>query len=230
MFLRRAATPLLALALLTACGGGGGDDESAGDLLGRAKATLDEAESVHFTLTSDDAPSSGTVLLGGEGDLARPMSFAGTLQVQTLAGAVDVDVVSVDGTVYARLPFTSGFSVVDPADFGVGDPAALLDPDTGISQLLTAAESAELGDERRIDGEVVREVSADLPGDLVQELLTSADPSRPVEAQLSIATESGELRRVVLTGPFYAADQDATFTLELSDFGADVDISAPPTG
>jgi hypothetical protein len=34
----------------------------------------------------------------------------------------------------------------------------------------------------------------------------------------------------VLTGPFYEAGKDATFTLELSDFGADVHITAPPTG
>jgi lipoprotein LprG len=45
-----------------------------------------------------------------------------------------------------------------------------------------------------------------------------------------VATDSGELRRAELTGPFFAAGQDATFTLELSDFGADVDITAPPAG
>ena len=51
-------------------------------------------------------------------------------------------------------------------------------------------------------GEVVREVSAQLPGDLVQRVLTSKDPSKPVHA---------------------------TFTLDLSDFGAHVAITAPPT-
>ena len=101
-----------------------------------------------------------------------------------MGSTVDLEVVSVDGTVYAQLPFTSGFSVVDPAQFGFGDPGALLDPDTGISQLLAEAESAELGEERRVDGEVVREVTAELPGDLVEQILTSADPSQPVQAQL----------------------------------------------
>jgi hypothetical protein len=51
-----------------------------------------------------------------------------------------------------------------------------------------------------------------------------------VQARFSIATESGEMRRAELTGPFFAADEDASFTLDLSDFGADVEISAPPTG
>ncbi|GAA3163793.1 hypothetical protein GCM10010531_14840 [Blastococcus jejuensis] len=229
---RRAAflvTTALAAAVLAGCGGGD-PEESAADLLARAKTALDDASSAHFVLDSENAPTTGTALVGGEGDIARPSSFEGTLKVVALGSTVDLDVVSVDGTVYAQLPFTSSFSVVDPAQFGFGDPGALLDPDTGISQLLAEAESAELGEERRVDGEVVREVTAELPGDLVEQILTSADPSQSVQARFSIASDSGELRRAELTGPFFAADEDATFTLDLSDFGADVEISAPPTG
>lgn len=230
MSIRRWGVPFLVVAAVLSGCGGGEPEESAGDLLSRAKTTLDETESVHFVLTSDNAPTSGTLLVGGEGDIARPSSFQGTLEVLALGSTADLEVVSVDGTVYAQLPFSSGFSVVDPAQFGFGDPGALLDPDTGISQLLAEAENAELGEERRVDGEVVREVTADLPGELVEQILTSEDPSTPVQARFSIAPDSGELRRAVLIGPFFSADDDATYTLELSDFGADVEITAPPTG
>jgi hypothetical protein len=233
MPLRRSAVPLLALALiavpgLAACGGG--SDQSAPDLLAHAKQTLDETESLHFVLDSEGAPETGTELVGGEGDIARPASFEGTLKVLAMGSTLDLAVVSVDGTVYARLPFTSGFTVVDPAQFGFGDPGALIDPETGISQLLAGAESPELGEERRVDGEVVREVTAELPGDLVEQILTSEAPTRPVRARFSIAEESGQLLRAELTGPFFSAEDDATYTLELSDFGADVDITAPTTG
>jgi lipoprotein LprG len=228
----RARTTVLALTLLlapavTACSSE--PEESASDLLERARTTLDDAQTAHFVLDSDGAPSTGTALVGGEGDIARPASFSGTLSVTALGGAIEVDVVSVDGTVYAQLPFPQGFSVVDPAQFGVGDPGALLDPETGISQLLTGAQDAQLGEEKRVDGEVVREVTAAIPGDLVEQVLTSKDPDQAVQARMSIATDSGQLRRVELTGPFFAADQDATYTLALSDFGADVEITAPPT-
>jgi lipoprotein LprG len=234
MPLRRTGSTLLALAVFAVpvLAGCGSDEpeESAADLLARAKTVLDDAESAHFVLDSEGAPDSGTALIGGEGDIARPSSFEGTLKVRALGASLDLEVVSVDGTVYAQLPFTSSFSVVDPAQFGFGDPGALLDEETGISQLLAEAESAELGEERRVDGEVVREVTAELPGELVEQILTSADPSQPVQGQFSIATESGELRRAVLTGPFFDAEDDATFTVDLSDFGADVEITAPPTG
>jgi hypothetical protein len=234
--MRRTAAPLLALVLLavpvlTACSGDDAPEtDSAPDLLAHAKHTLDEAQSVHFVLDSEGAPDAGTALVGGEGDIARPAAFDGTLKVLAMGSTLDLAVVSVDGTVYAQLPFTSGFSVVDPAQFGFGDPGALIDPGTGISQLLAEAESAELGEERRVDGEVVREVTADLPGELVDQLLASEDPARAVRARFSIAEESGELLRAELTGPFFAAEDDATYILELSDFGADVEITAPTPG
>ena len=236
MALRRAVLALLALILLTApvlsaCGGSGdGSAQAAPQLLARAKTTLDKAPSAHFVLTSSGAPTTGTALVGGEGDIARPSSFQGTLKVLAAGATVDLKVISVAGTVHAQLPFTTTYSVVDPAAFGFGDPGALLDPDTGISQLLKGATSAKLGSEKRVNGEVVREVSADLPGALVQKILTSKDPSKPVKAQFSIASDSGQLRRAVLTGPFFSATEEATFTLDLSKFGAHVSITAPPTG
>lgn len=232
MKVRTTAALLLTVAVLAGCTGGGGDAdaESAGDLLARAKTVLDDASSAHFVLTSEGAPAGGTVLLGGEGDIARPASFSGTLQVQAFGSAIDAQVVSVDGVVYAQLPLTRGFSVVDPATIGVGDPGALIDPDTGISQLLTAVQSPQAGEESRVDGEVVREVSGTLPGDLVADLLTSEDPTQDVDAVFSVASDSGELRQVVLTGPFFAADGSGSYTIVLSDFGADVQITAPPTG
>jgi hypothetical protein len=232
--LRRRGVALLALTLfagpvLTGCSGGS-SEESAPDLLAHAKHTLDEASSAHFVLSSEGAPETGTSLVGGEGDIARPSSFDGTLKVNALGSTLDLEVVSIDGTVWAQLPFASSFSEIDPAQFGFGDPGALLDPDSGISQLLGEATGAKLGEERRVDGEVVREVTAEIPGDLVEQILTSADPSQSVQARFSIAPDSGELRRAELTGPFFTAEDDATYILELSDFGADVEITAPPTG
>jgi lipoprotein LprG len=230
---RRAALLLVVLlvAALSACSGGnGGSGESAQQLLARAKQTLDGTPTVHFLLSSTRAPATGTLLTGGEGDIQRPTSFQGTLKVQVNGAGVDLAVVSIGGTVYARLPLTSGFNVVDPAAFGFGDPGALLDPGTGISQLLTAVQSPRLGDQKRVGGEVVREVTGTLPGSLVQRLLTSKDPAKPVPARFSVATGSGQLRQVVLTGPFFTATADGTYTLQLSKFGDRVSITAPPTG
>src|SRR3954465_94180 len=230
MLLRRAVVPLVAAVLLAGCSGAGSSGTSAPDLLAKAQKTLDAADSAHFVLTSDGAPSTGTLLVGGDGDVERPSSFQGTLKVQTGGSTADLKVVSVGGTVYAQLPFLPTYSVIDPAQFGFGDPGALLDPGTGISQLLAKAEDAELGDEKGGGGGGGRGGPAPPPGQPRADLLTSKDPSQPVTARFSIATDSGELRRAELTGPFFVAEDDGTYTLELSDFGEDVQIPAPATG
>ncbi|MGZ4666726.1 MAG: LppX_LprAFG lipoprotein, partial [Frankiaceae bacterium] len=154
MPLRRAGASWLALALLlvgllSGCSGGS-KQETAADLLARAKTSLDGTKSVHFTLTSQGAPTTGTSLLGGDGDIARPSSFQGTLKVRATGATVDLKVISVNGKVYAQLPFTTSYSVVDPASFGFGDPGKLLDPGTGVSQFLAKAQNAALGDEKRV--------------------------------------------------------------------------------
>ena len=227
---RRGGLALLAVAVLTPLAGcSGGSEESPTELLARARTTLDDASSVHFTVDTPEPPDTAAGLVGGEGDLLRPSSFQGTLQVLVAGNPVEVDVVSVDGMVYAQLPFTSGFRIVDPADFGIGDPAGLLDPEAGISQLLESVEDPQLGEERRVDGEVVREVSGRIPGDLVEQLLTSEDPGQPVDVTFAITAEGAELRRAELTGPFFTAEDDATYVVELTGYGADVEISAPPT-
>jgi outer membrane lipoprotein-sorting protein len=232
VLLRRAAfalmAVLLALPVLAGCTGGGSGD-SATELLAKAKKTLDATKTVHFVLTSTGAPATGTILTGGEGDIARPSSFQGTLKFQAVGSNVDLKVISSGGTVYAQLPFAQSYSTIDPAAFGFGDPGKLLDPKTGISQLLTATTNPKLGDQKRVNGVVVREVTGQLPGDLVAKLLTSKDPSKPVQARYSIATDSGQLLRAALTGPFFDATQNGTYTLDLSKYGADVTITAPPT-
>lgn len=231
--LRRVALALIAtlvaLPVLAGCTGGG-SSQSAPDLLAKAKQTLDAAKTVHFALASSGAPSSGTVLTGGDGDISRPSSFRGTLKVTVVGSSVDLKVVSIGGTVYAQLPFAPNYSTIDPAAFGFGDPGKLLDPNTGISQLLTKAQNPKLGAEKRVGGELVRQVTATLPGQLVADLLTSKDPTKPVAAEFFIAEDSGQLRRASLTGPFFSADQNGTYTLDLSKYGADVSITAPPTG
>lgn len=228
---------LTAVVVVLVAGCSGSEDEGPGaaadgakELLVRSKEVIDAAESAHFTITSADVPEGGTALVGGEGSAARPAQFEGSLEVSFGGTTATVGVISTDGTVYAKLPFASAYAETDPAQFGFGDPGLFMDPDTGVSNLLVEATGARQTGNSRIGSEVVQEVEASIPGTVVRDLLVSADPTVAVDATFSIVAESGELRRAVVTGPFFDKDVESTFTIVLDRYGEKVDIRAPSTG
>jgi lipoprotein LprG len=81
--------------------------------------------------------------------------------------------------------------------------------------------------EQRIGDDVVTEIDGSLPGSLVDDLLTSADPAKPVKAKLYITNSTKQLRRAVLVGPFFDKAQESTFDLLLDKYGDPVTITAP---
>lgn len=234
MTLRRLPLPVLVVALLgAACGSGGSQPSSGADphtLLTQAKAAVDAASAVHFTIASQNAPSSGsgTYITSGDGDAQRPDSVTGTLEVVVSGLPVKLGIVSTGGTFYVRLPFTTGYQATNPAAYGFGDPGKLLDPTAGLSSLLTDATSASLDGTDRLNGEELEEVKVTLPGKPVAALLTSADPSQAVQGRIGLVPSSHQVRRVVLTGPFFDAHQSSTFTLILDRYGETVQITPPP--
>jgi len=217
----------ISLAALAACGG---PPSSPTALLRHAKQAVDGASSAHFQLRSSGAVGSGTALIGGEGDIKRPDGFHGTLQVSASGFDVEVPVVSVGGAFYARDPLTGRWTKTNPASYGFGDPAQLASPQHGLSSLLLLCQSPTLKDDDRYNGAQLHEVGCALPGHAVAALLTSAAPSQPVAATFGIDAVSGQLRRVVLNGPFYNATSPSTFTLVVVNYGENVSITPPPSG
>jgi lipoprotein LprG len=230
----RIATPRLIAALLAASAAAlascGGPPPNPSTLLSQAKQRFDSAPSAHFQLSSSGAPGIGTMIVGGEGDIKRPDSFQGTLHVSAGGFNVDVQVVSVGSAFYVRDPLTGRFGKTNPAAYGFGNPAQLISPQNGLSSLVLLCQATTLRSDDRYNGEQLHEVGCSLPGQAVASLLTSAAPSQPVAATFGIDTSSGQLRRVVLTGPFYSATTPSTYTLVVANYGENVSITLPPAG
>ncbi len=225
---RKASVAAVALAL-AACSGGGDDasDTAPAERLERAADLLDQTSSVRFTVEGENLPDSGTAVIGAEGVAAPPGSFDGDIRVRRAGLSATVEVVSVDGQVWAKLPLTDEFAVVDPEDLGFPDPGVLLDPDRGVGRLLRSAENVAASDEVRLDGDVLSQVTATLPGGLVGDVLTIADRGAEVAATFALDPDTGHLRRAVLTGPFLTSDGDQTYSVLLADYDRQVEISAP---
>ena len=219
----------LALALIPlACGGSSsapkGNPET---LLQQAKATLDAANSVHFKLTSSNVGSGGTNLTGGEGDLVRPDAMQGTFTVTISGFSADVKVVTKGGTFMAELPFSNSYKVTNPSSFGLENPAKLMDPDTGLTNLLTEAQNPKFSNQVRIGGELLYTITFTVPGSSIP-VLPDANSSKPVDAVAAINPSNHQLRQITLTGPFTSSSSNSTFELTLTNYNEPVTITLPP--
>jgi lipoprotein LprG len=218
---------VLAALALASCSDSSASSDDPRELLAEAKRQLDAAPSARFVLTTAEVPTGTASLIGGKGVLARPAKFQGELNVRIGQGTATVSLISVDGDVFAKLPFATTYSQTDPAHFGLGDPGALMDPDKGVSTLLVKATNPKLGEKTRLGSEVLQEVRAKLPGRLIGDLLVNADPAKAVAATFGLAEPKGEVRRVTLVGPFFRSDVNSTLTIVLDRYGEKVTITAP---
>lgn len=222
------------LALAACSDDGSGDDGGSGDSqpedatarLEAAADLLDGTSGVTFALEGTDLPDSGTVILGGEGVAVPPDALEGEIRLLFNGLPTTIPVVSVDGDLYADM-LGSGFEVVDADTLGFSDPGALIDPERGVSRLLRSGSDVAAGDEVRVDSEVYDQITSTLPGELVDRVLTLADPAAQVEATWAIDPDTGQLRRATLTGAFYDSGDSSTYTVTLDDYDEPVEISAP---
>ena len=220
-----AVAAVVAAFTLAGCGGPSSDPAT---LLRQAKQVVDSAPSAHFELTSSPVKGSGPFITGGSGNMKRPNSFTGSLSVDFSGLSLSIQVVAIGGVFYAQLPTSTSFQKTDPTAYGFGDPSMFLDPNHGLSNLLTICTQPSLGSDDRNNGEELHEVNCSLPGSAVASLLTDAAPSQPVSATFGIAATSNQLRKVVLTGPFYMGAGTTTFTLIIDGYGKSVTITPPP--
>lgn len=228
--LRRVAATVTTITLLAAqaCTAGSGDDEGGGsdDALAEAKQQLDESSAVDLELTTDELPEGVEGILSAVGTATHAPAFEGDLTVRVNNLTADVPVISVDGAVYAKLPFSTEFVEVDPADYAAPDPAELMAPEGGISAWLTAVEGVEQGDEVRSGESVLTTYSGTLPGKAVASVLPSADAAAAFDAEFRL-DDDDRLVDAVISGPFYGRGGDVTYDLSVSGYGTSKDITAP---
>lgn len=219
----------VALSLASGCGGGSSSAPK-GDprvLLQQAKMKLDATPSAHFTLTSQNVTGSGTNLVGGEGDLARPDQLKGSFTVSIDGFDAKVNVVAKNGVFAAQLPFQTHYTRTDPGKFGLTDPSQLLAPNHGLSSLLTAGTGAHYTGQERIGGELLYEITTTVPGSAIP-VLPDANAAQPVTLVAAINPKTYETRQISLTGPFTSATSNSTFVVTLTNYGEPVTITLPP--
>ncbi|MGH3351783.1 MAG: LppX_LprAFG lipoprotein [Nocardioides sp.] len=220
---------LAALLVMTSCGD---EDPTKGrtpkQVLAAAQKSLDETSGINFSIASDDLPEGITTLKKATGTLTRKPAFEGKLTVPVMGTEAQVDVVSVDNVVYAKLPFTTAFQELDPADYGVPDPAALIAPETGISSLLAATENLKIGKSVRggaDNDEILSTYTGTLPDTAVKKILAGATGEFDVTY---IVNDTDQLTEATIKGHFSGEGEAAySYTIDVSEYGVEKEITKP---
>ncbi len=194
--------------------------------LGVIKATVDKATYVQMRLTSRDVADDAQGVLAATGVGAHPPAFKGVVTARVKGIQADIDIIAVGGKVYAKLPLLPGMREVSPKDLGAPDPATLFSPDKGITSLLTATKSPAFGEPTRSGSEVLATIHGTLAGQRIVDIFWTGDPAADFGVTYGYVEDSGELRTVELTGPFFGSTI-SSYQLTLDQYGQKVDIVAP---
>ena len=222
---------MLAAALLLA-GCQGDSDEKKTDTselqkrLSAARTVIDEAETIEVSLVAKSLPDGTTGLLSATGQGNHSPAFKGKVKVVTGGSTLSADVVSAEGTLKAKTSFSPLFLTIDPESLGAPDPAALLDAENGVSQILEQTEGLEEGEQSRDGSDVLTTINGTLPGSVVSTIIPSADETKSFNVTYRL-TEDDELRDATITGPFYPGGGNVTYTVKLGTSDEPVTIKVP---
>jgi lipoprotein LprG len=210
-------------------GGNGqtGDDPVA--LLTAAKKTIDEAASVHIVLTGRDLPETAQTLSAGDGVATHAPAFKGKLTVRAAGSPIDAEVVAVGSKVYAKLPYTTKFIELPPAQLaglGAPDPAILLDPAKGLTALLPTLKDPKIKGETRDGAKVLTEITGAVPGKSLQGIFPKAPADQDFPSTFKIDRDSKQLVSATITGPFYDG-ATSSYDVTLDRYGEQVEITKP---
>lgn len=241
---RRVATLILLFLLVmttTACLGGDDDDSSDASASPTREVTVDQVleagrkawadtQSARFTLDiNGDAylDENQTVkLISAEGDIKRPGSVAATARIDAQISVIDVSLVAVDGQIFIT-NFLSGNWEKAPDDFTY-DPSILFSDTDGIGPIMTDLQNPQLDGTEDINGRQAYKVNGTIAADRVAKITAGTIAGQEINVTLWTSVDDAKLLRVVLTEPEGVRESPATWTLNLSDHGKEIEIEAPP--
>jgi lipoprotein LprG len=224
------AAALVASLLVAGCSGdqpgAQARQQTPGERLSSARAQLEKSPSVSFTLESEKLPGKAVGVSGAKGTgRFDPPSFQCTLNATVNGVSGSVDVIAVEDDVYMKF-FTPDYNRIDPAEYGAPNPAALFDTETGITSLVGKTQGLAAGERTRDGADVVDTLSGTLPGSAVADLLVIGDRAGTYDVRYGITVPGGELRTVVLEGPFWPGTT-STYTLRLKPLESAAAITRP---
>lgn len=227
-----ALTSLLTVAGLSACTGGGDDDAAKpwSEAGPAAAGFLDDTSGITASIATGGDPGVDFLSAASGTVVADPPAFEGEIN-GTVSGfpASGVPVISVDGKLWINHALLGGWSDrFQPDNFCAPDPAKLLDPATGVSQLLTSSTGVGEGKVERggaDNDELVTTYQGNATGDSIRKVLPCAEGTD--FGAVYRVDDSGHLTEAELTGVFFKDAAPITYVIKVSAYDVTKDIKAP---
>lgn len=221
-------TLALTAAVATACSSdepssSGGDLPDGKTLLQEAAASTADIKSAHFTLAvNGEIP--GLSVKSAEGDLTREGSDGGaakgTVSMDLMGSLFEGEFVLVDNSLFVKGP-TGGYTEL-PATMvrSLYDPAAILDPDKGIANVLKNVTDPRTEGTEDVDGVSTYKVTGKVTKDVVSSLVPGVDSD--VDITFWLRQDDGHQPvKASVKAP------KGTVDVTLSDVDKQVEITAP---
>jgi hypothetical protein len=222
----RVASLLVLLALALAAGCGGTSGPSASELVSQTVEETGKQKSFHLLVDVQhvSAPRTGLGLTFVDGDVLVPDRMKAKVG-GTFAGLpVNTELIAIGEDFWLKTPFVGGWRSIDVAT----SPLAFFDADTGLLPVIREASNVSRDGSEEVGGDDCWRLTADVPAAKLAPLISAEATEELLPVELWIGKDDSLLRRLRVSGPVSAGEgDDAVRTIELSDYGEDVEISAP---
>lgn len=196
-------------------------------LLQRSAGAVQQARTFHFRLTHQNGTTPlplSLELVSAEGDFQIPGRLAADVRGKGPGGInISTKIIAVDDQAWYTNLFTRNWDRIPGANLrDLADPGAL------VTSLLPNIENPTVADGGEVDGVDTLKVEGTIDSGELREALSFARPGHSVRVEAWIGGEDSLPRRIRLTGPLASdEDEDVQRQLDLSQFGAPVQINPP---
>jgi hypothetical protein len=170
----------------------------------------------------------GFTLDSASSKIKLPSASDTIIKVRQQDFLVDLEVITVDGHVYFKAPFSKYQEISAAEAAALPDLAALFDPHKGLPGVMAAGLSPHADGPDKVGGTDCDRITTTYTADQVAQVLGGGlKPEGEIAATLWVGASDHLLRRVKLSGPLVAGAAKASADVTLHDFNAPVTITAP---
>lgn len=214
-------------------GNGGASGKPAGaalpqgqETLRQASAAMKDLKSIGFTLTTEGKPA--IPVKNGDVKLLKSGDAQGKLQIQQLGLTLETDFVLLGDTLYFKGLTGGGYQKTPKSRItALYDPSAVLDPNRGISKLLTLVPNPQTEAREKVNGKNATRVKVTLPKDSAGALIPGV--TQDLNGQAWVADDDHRLLKVRAEMPPAAGGDGGkgAVIIDFTEFNADYKITAP---